>query len=136
MNTTPDIAFPVGYFVGSGIAGLAGLGCLVCMIMVLIPLFKEKGPGLGILGIFCGIFTYVWGWMNIKQHNLKKIMMIWTACFVVVLIGYAIMTAAIVKMGITNPDAFDNPSSGVPFGNPPLETPVIPETAPGVQETP
>ena len=126
---TNPVALPVSYFLGSGIAGLAGLGCLVCLILVLIPLFKEKGPGLGILGIFCGIFTYVWGWMNIKQHKLKKIMMIWTACFVVVLIGYAIMTVGLLKMAASSPGAFDPGTFETPpYGNPPLETPAAPES--------
>ena len=109
-STTTEVpSFPVSYFVGSGIAGLAGLGALVCLIMVLIPLFKDKGPGLGILGIFCGIFAYVWGWMNVKKHNLKTIMMIWTACIVVATIGYGIATAAIMKTVVNDP-AFQMPA--------------------------
>ena len=118
MNTTIDtVALPVSYWIGTGIAGLAGLGALACLIMVLIPLFKEKGPGLGILGVLCGIFTYVWGWINIKKHNLKKIMIIWTACIVVWMIGYGVMMAGLVKSGMANPELYQ-PT--------PVETPAPP----------
>lgn len=68
----PEPVLPLGYFVGMAISSLAGIGSLVCLILVLIPLFKEKAPGLGILGIFCGIFTFIWGWMNATKHNLKN----------------------------------------------------------------
>ena len=107
-------SLPVGYFVGTGISTLAGIGCLVCLIMVLIPLFKEKGPGLGILGVFCGIFTFVWGWMNVKQHSLKKIMVIWSVCFVVALIGYGISMASVFKMASENPGLIDSTALEAP----------------------
>ena len=32
--------------------------------MVLIKLFPAEGPLKGILAIVCGLYAYVWGWMN------------------------------------------------------------------------
>ena len=71
---------------------LDGIGSLVCLVMVLIPLFKKEGAGLGILGIFCAIYTYIWGWINVKQFNLKNIMFAWTACIILSIIGNVLFT--------------------------------------------
>jgi hypothetical protein len=55
-----------------------GLICLVCWIKVLIALFKNAGVGLGILGIFCNIFAFIWGWVKSGQLALKGTMIVWT----------------------------------------------------------
>jgi len=64
---------------------LLGLGSLVCWILVLIPLFKEN-VGLGILGIICGIFTFVWGWVKAKEKDLTTVMIVWTVLIILSLI--------------------------------------------------
>ncbi|MBN1998713.1 hypothetical protein JW935_14230 [candidate division KSB1 bacterium] len=61
---------------------------IVCWIMVLIKLFKKEGVGLGILGIICGLYTFIWGWLNHKKQNLTIVMIVWSVAAVV--------------MGITN----------------------------------
>jgi len=68
-----------------GILGMvAGLGCLVCFIIVLIKQFQDGGALHGIIGIVtCGIWTFIWGWMNGSRLNIKNIMMIWTLLIVV-----------------------------------------------------
>ncbi|MEQ1862608.1 MAG: hypothetical protein ABMA13_22030 [Chthoniobacteraceae bacterium] len=60
------------------VAQLFGLGSLVCFIIMVIPLFKEKGVLHGILGILCGLYTFIWGWMNAERLAKKQIMLIWT----------------------------------------------------------
>ena len=65
------------------LAQLVGLGSLVCFVMVVIKLFKEKGALHGILGILCGIYTFIWGWMNAGRLGVKNIMLIWTVLIVV-----------------------------------------------------
>jgi len=62
---------------------VVGLVNLICWIIVLTKLFPAEGPLLGILGILCGIYAFIWGWMHAGQHGIKKIMQIWTACAVV-----------------------------------------------------
>lgn len=66
--------------------GLVGVALwivnIVCWIMVLIKMFQSEGPLHGIIGIICGIYALIWGWMNADQHNLRKIVQIWTACIV------------------------------------------------------
>lgn len=54
------------------------LACIVCYIIVLIKLFQNEGVLLGILGLICGLYTFIWGWINASKLNLRNIMMIWT----------------------------------------------------------
>ncbi|MBN1349731.1 hypothetical protein JXJ21_10000 [candidate division KSB1 bacterium] len=61
------------------------LGFLACWIMVLIPLFKEN-VGLGILGIICGLFAFIWGWIKAKEKGLTKVMIIWTIIWILLII--------------------------------------------------
>jgi tetratricopeptide (TPR) repeat protein len=46
--------------------------------MVLIKLFKNEGALKGILGFFCGIYTFIWGWLKHKELALTKIMTVWS----------------------------------------------------------
>ena len=64
-------------WIGSVIAWVAG-------IFVLIKLFTKEGVLKGILGLICMIYTYIWGWMNVKNQSLKlqPWMWIWTAAIV------------------------------------------------------
>jgi multisubunit Na+/H+ antiporter MnhG subunit len=64
------------------LALVASIVSLVCAIMVLIKLFQDKGVGWGIFGIFCGIYTFIWGWQNVARHNIKNIMLIWSVALV------------------------------------------------------
>ena len=62
------------------------LGALVCFVMVLIKLFQEKGPLHGILGILCGLYTFIWGWIESARLGIKKIMIIWSVLLIVSII--------------------------------------------------
>jgi len=67
-----------------GLAGLVGLGSLVCFVMVLIKQFQLGSVVHGIIGIVtCGLWTFIWGWMNSGKHALKNLMLIWTGLVVV-----------------------------------------------------
>lgn len=62
-----------------GLLGLLlWLGCIICFVIVLIKLFQTEGALLGILGLICGLYTFVWGWINASKLNLRNIMIIWT----------------------------------------------------------
>jgi hypothetical protein len=65
-------------YIGAVLAWIAG-------IVVLIKLFQKEGFLKGILGLICMIYTYIWGWMHIKDQslNLKTWMYIWTGAIVV-----------------------------------------------------
>jgi hypothetical protein len=65
----------------------AGLS-VVCWILVLVQMFKQS-VGKGILGLICGLYAFIWGWMN-SNLGLKNIMLLWTAAIVLGFIGGAI----------------------------------------------
>jgi hypothetical protein len=70
---------------------VVGLGSLVCFIIVLIKQFQIGGAIHGIIGIVtCGIWTFIWGWMNAGKANIRNLMLIWTVLFVVSLVMGAI----------------------------------------------
>ena len=64
------------------LALLCNVVSLVCLIIMVIPLFNEKGALHGILGIICGIYTFIWGWMNADRLGKKQIMIIWTIAII------------------------------------------------------
>lgn len=67
-----------------GILGvILWLGCIICFIMVLIKLFQENGVLHGILGLICGLYTFIWGWMNATRLGIKNIMIIWTLLIII-----------------------------------------------------
>jgi hypothetical protein len=64
-------------YIGSILAWVAG-------IVVLVKLFQKEGFLKGLLGFICMIYTYIWGWMHVKDGslNLKTWMWIWTGAIV------------------------------------------------------
>jgi hypothetical protein len=64
-------------FIGSALAFVAG-------IVVLVQLFKKEGVWKGILGLICMLYTYIWGWMHVKDESLKlkTWMWIWTGAII------------------------------------------------------
>ena len=62
------------------LAVVCGVGSIVCWIMVLIKIFKDN-VGLGILGIICGLFTFIYGWVKVTEYGIKKVMLWWTVFF-------------------------------------------------------
>lgn len=67
---------------GTMLSSLAGLVSVVCWIIVLIRMFKDSVLR-GILGLICGLYAFVWGWMN-AGGSLKNVMLLWT---IAILIG-------------------------------------------------
>jgi hypothetical protein len=66
------------------LALVCSLASFICFIIVLIKQFQDGGALHGIIGIVtCGIWTFIWGWMNATRLNIKNIMMIWSLLIVV-----------------------------------------------------
>jgi hypothetical protein len=82
------------------LTALTGIGLFICAIIVLIQLFKVKGAGHGILGILCGLYPFIWGWINATTLNLKKVMLAWTILLIVFLVLEGVLMAAIAKAAI------------------------------------
>jgi hypothetical protein len=50
----------------------------------------------GILGLICGLYTFIWGWMNKDRLGIGNIMLIWTVLIIISLIlNFAFGAAAI-----------------------------------------
>jgi hypothetical protein len=67
------------------------IGSLICAVIVLIKLFQNEGALKGILGIICGLYTFVWGWMNASRLGIKNIMIIWT---ILIVLGFIVQIAS------------------------------------------
>ena len=70
---------------------LGGVLAFVAGIVVLIKLFQKEGVLKGILGLICMIYTYIWGWLHVKDEalKLKNWMYAWTAAILVgAFLGY------------------------------------------------
>ena len=76
---------------GSLLSFVGGLGSLICLILVLIKMFKtEQSPVQGIIGIVtCGIWAFIWGWINASKHGIKNIMLLWTGAWILSAVGSA-----------------------------------------------
>jgi regulator of sirC expression with transglutaminase-like and TPR domain len=57
---------------------VANIVSLILFFIVLIKLFKNEGGLKGTLGFFCGIYTFIWGWMKHKQLAMTKLMTVWS----------------------------------------------------------
>jgi len=83
------------YAIGIALATLGGIGSLACFVMVLIKMFQNEKPLIGVLGILCWLWAFIWGWMKSGPLGLKNIMLGWTACVIILLIGEGITVAGV-----------------------------------------
>ena len=65
------------------ISYVAAIVSLICWILVLIKMFPAEGVLKGILAIICGLYAFIWGWMNAAKFNLRNIMIAWTVAIIV-----------------------------------------------------
>lgn len=77
----------------------------VLWLVVLIRSFKKGGVLIGILGIFCGFITFIWGWIKHKEAKLTKVMLLWTILMVLTpvlffMVGTAGILSEMKKQGI------------------------------------
>lgn len=82
--------------------------------MVLIKMFKNEKPLIGILGILCSLWAFIWGWMKASTLGLKQIMMIWSVCIGLSIVGnlmYGGAMAAKIQSGeIPMPQTLPSPT--------------------------
>jgi len=89
---------PIIAIIAGGFTILCSIANLVLYVIVLIKLFKEKGALHGILGIICGIYTFIWGWVKHKELKLTKMMLVWTITYILPIILGIVMSVAIPGM--------------------------------------
>ncbi|MFC1516616.1 tetratricopeptide repeat protein [Thermodesulfobacteriota bacterium] len=73
------------------------LVAFVIFVIILIKLFKDKGILHGIIGFFCTIYPFIWGWMSHKRLKLTKLMIAWTTCILLGLVLTAVMFFTVYK---------------------------------------
>jgi hypothetical protein len=91
-------------FIAGGIFFILVIIAFVCWLKVLIALFKKEGAGLGILGILCSIYAFIWGWMKSTELGLKKTMVWWTIAIVAMIGVWFVAIAGAVGMAATSPE--------------------------------
>ncbi|HEX7313912.1 MAG TPA: hypothetical protein VF297_08315 [Pyrinomonadaceae bacterium] len=67
------------------------LAAFVVQILVVVKMFQNAGALHGILGLICGLYAFIWGWMNASKLGIRNLMIIWT----VLIIIYAILAATV-----------------------------------------
>ena len=83
---------------------VVALADLIVAIMVLIKLFQNEGALKGILGLICGLYTFIWGWMNANRLGIKNLMIIWTLLIILLIILQVVFGGAMAMRGLpTNP---------------------------------
>ena len=90
------------FAIGIALLALGALGSLACWIMVLIKMFQNDKPLIGVLGILCSLWAFIWGWMKSNTLGLKKVMLLWTLCIGVTIVGnvlYGIGIASKIQSG-------------------------------------
>ena len=61
-----------------GATCVGGVVSFVCFIIVLVKLFRREGVLLGILGIICGLYTFIWGWVYHEEEEILGVMIVWS----------------------------------------------------------
>ena len=86
-----------------GLGSLCGLVGLVCFVLVIVQMFKRDESKMGIICLVtllcCGIgyfIALVYGWIKVKEWDIKNIMVAWTIAFALgsVLNGIAFVLSA------------------------------------------
>ncbi len=57
---------------------LCNLAALVFFVLVLIKMFQKAGALQGILGLICGLWAFIWGWMNLKDEKFQNLPLMWS----------------------------------------------------------
>jgi hypothetical protein len=78
---------------------LLALVAFVVQILVVVKMFQNAGVVHGILGIICGLYAYIWGWMNSGKLNIRNLMIIWTALIILIIILNLVFGASMAAGG-------------------------------------
>jgi hypothetical protein len=70
------------------------IALIVLQILVVVKMFKNAGVLHGILGLICGLYAFIWGWMNANKLGIKNLMLIWTALIILYIILSAVFGAS------------------------------------------
>jgi uncharacterized membrane protein len=91
-------------FVMMGLFAIVAIISFILWLKVLIALFKKEGAGLGILGLICFIYLYIWGWMKSKELNLKSTMIWLTLAWIASIVLWFVAVAGAIGIMASNPE--------------------------------
>ncbi|HEY0170017.1 MAG TPA: hypothetical protein VGB98_03120 [Pyrinomonadaceae bacterium] len=74
-------------------------------ILVVVKMFQNAGVVHGILGIICGLYAYIWGWMNANKLGIRNLMIIWTVLIILIIILNLVFGASMAAGGYGVPTA-------------------------------
>lgn len=74
--------------------GLLGLASFALAIIVLIKLYNAEGAGQMLLGLFCGLYLFIWGWQNASRLGFAKEMKAWKLCLLAQLVVMVLFVVA------------------------------------------
>jgi hypothetical protein len=77
--------------------GIMSLAQIVIFFYVLFKLFKEKGFLHALLGFFCGIYTFIWGWVRHRDLELTKVMLAWSVLMVLGVVMQSVLGGVMVS---------------------------------------
>jgi hypothetical protein len=63
------------------LGAILSVASLVCWIIVVIKMFQTAGVVSGIIGIICGLWAFIWGWMNADKAG-RNVMVLWTIAII------------------------------------------------------
>ena len=63
------------------LGAILSVASLVCQIIVVIKMFQTAGVVSGIIGILCGLWAFIWGWMNADKAG-RNVMVLWTIAII------------------------------------------------------
>jgi hypothetical protein len=78
---------------GQILEGVGSLGSLICLIIIWVKMFQNGNTGLGIACILLTclcvgpLITYIFGWIKAGEWNSRQIMLIWTVCIILSIVG-------------------------------------------------
>jgi hypothetical protein len=65
---------------------LVGVASLVCWILTLVKMFNSAGVVQGIIGIICGLWAFIWGWIHAQEEGHTPVMLVWTILIILQII--------------------------------------------------
>ena len=80
------------------------LAAIVFQILLAIKMFKNAGVVHGNLGLICGLYALIWGWMNAnKYEGVKNLVLIYTVLLILYIILAAVFGGFSYSYGVPGP---------------------------------
>jgi hypothetical protein len=80
--------------VGQILSAVASLGYLVCFILLIVKMFQHGQVVLAIVCLVCcgpgTLIGFVYGWMKSGEWGIRNMMIVWTICFILSIVGGAL----------------------------------------------